>query len=376
MIIAQLLASPFYGGPERQVLGLSKALREIGIDTVMLSYAEGGKADDFLARSSAAGFETIKLDQNWPKVIRCRNELKQRFADHQIDVVCTNGYKPDILGVIAARASKLPSVSIAHGWTSATAKVRVNEWLDKRSMRWFDRVVGVSEEQSRRCVRSGVSPEKVVTIHNGVDPSELGNPNEADRKRLESFFETAPEMIFVAAGRFSPEKGFDVLVDAVSRVPNLRGRVGVVIFGGGPLEEDVRSQIESLDIGQMVRLGGFRNDLDRLLPQADGFILSSRTEGLPVILLEAMAAGVPSIVTPVGGVGELVRDGIEGDHVGVDDAQAIADVLKRWIDSPNKVTDRATASKSRIQEGFTHRQQAEKYAQVFSELVKHQGHRK
>lgn len=362
------MASPFFGGPERQVLGLARALRP-KTETVFLSFTEGGQSHDFMSRAAEAGFATVDLENNWPHMRRCKQEIASKLVELNVDVVCCNGYKPDILGVAAARSIGVPSISIAHGWTSATTKVRINEWLDKRSMRWFDRVVGVSKEQSRRVIASGVPESKVVTIHNGVDPSEMGSANDADRSTLESLFDQRPETIFLSAGRLSPEKGFDVLIDAMQRVVAKCPQAGLVIFGGGPLESDLRRQISFCGLQRSVVLGGFRDDLNQLIPQSDGFVLSSRTEGLPVILLETMAAGVASVVTPVGGVGELVRDRVEGIHAPVESSGRLADSIIEMAQDSSLRRAMGQASRNRIDDGFTHGQQAQKFQSLFEQLA-------
>ena len=366
LILGQVMASPFFGGPERQVFGLGLALRP-DVETAFYTYGEGGKAYDFLHRvgDGPERFTTRLLQENWPRVLRCVMELRRRFRQDGVDVVCTNGYKPDVLGLLAAGSMGLPVVSIAHGWTSATRKVRVNEWLDKRAMRWFDRVVGVSECQSTRCVAAGVGERRVVTIANGIDPDQMGRRDEAKRLELKGLFEgVLPRTVFVAAGRLSPEKGFDVLIDAAKGWD--ASQMGLVIFGGGPLEGELREQIGG---SKAVVLGGFRDDLDEMMPQADGFVLSSRTEGLPVVLLECMAAGVPPVVTPVGGVPEVVRDGVEGLHVPVEDAAAIDAACRRLADDEEVRRGFGEAAEKRIRERYTHRRQADEFRALFDELV-------
>lgn len=373
--LAQVMASPFYGGPERQVLGLAKALRAHRVETVFYSFAERGLARDFLGRASEAGFAAHVLENNFPHLWKCRDELADVFARDNVDWVCTNGYKPDIVGWVAARRAGRPVVSIAHGWTSATWRVRLNEWVDKRVMRSMDRVVGVSEEQSRRVRRCGASPDRVVTIHNGVDPAEMGSRNDADRRRLETFFETPPSLILVAAGRLSPEKGFSRLIDAVNAANQRLGKPpGLVIFGSGPLEDALQTQIDVQGLHRSVVLGGFRDDLDRLLPQADGFALSSLTEGLPVILLEAMAAGVPPLATPVGGVPEVVRDGVDGwlltGNVETDWVGCLVD----WagVDGAGDLENRkrrGESAKCRIAKSFTHEIQACRFVDMLESVA-------
>src|SRR5256885_1573499 len=128
MNIVHLLASPFVGGPERQVLGLAHALPPRH-RTVFLSFSERGLAAAFLDRAAADGFETVLLHANAPRVFRAAAEVADHLRRLRADVLCCNGYKPDLVGWLAARRAGVPVVAIAHGWTAATWKGRVNEAL-------------------------------------------------------------------------------------------------------------------------------------------------------------------------------------------------------------------------------------------------------
>jgi len=367
MNVAHLLASPFYGGPERQAVGLCSHLPG-EIKTSFFSYAEGGKATMFLTKAKEAGFPAFSLRQNWPHVLQCCRELVSVLREHQIDVLCTHGYKPDILGVIAGRAAGIPTISFAHGWTSATWKVRANEWMDKRSMRWFDRVIGVSEKQSDRVRRSGVAKERVVTIHNAIALSDLKPRTDADRVVLESLFSFKPSVIAVAAGRLSPEKGFDVLIDAAKEIVHGSPDTGIVIFGAGPLDSSLQKQIFDHSLQRNVILGGFRTDLDRILPQADVFVLSSRTEGLPVIMLEAMGSGVAVCATPVGGVPEVIDDEVEGLIAITDNVSSLAKQILRLLTDVNLRQRLSAAAKKRVALQFTHDLQAHAFVKLLHDV--------
>ncbi|MGL4514607.1 MAG: glycosyltransferase family 4 protein [Lacipirellulaceae bacterium] len=373
MRVVQLLASPFYGGPERQVLGMSCALPEPW-ETTFLSFAEGGKSSDFVGRARAAGFEAEVLQSNWPHFRRAAREVADWIAKRDADVLCTNGYKPDLLGLLAARRAGVPAVSIAHGWTGATWKVRLNEWADARAMARFDAVVGVSEATTRIVRRAGVPATLSVTIPNAVNVGELAPKNEVDRRTLVGCFPQPPRLVLVAAGRLSPEKGVEVLLEAASiALPRITAAggpdLGIAVFGGGVLREALEADIARRRLGGRVVLGGFRNDLDRLLPQADGFVLSSHTEGLPVVLLEAMGAGVAPIATDVGGVGEVVLNNETGLLVPPADPRAFADAIVRLVTDEGLRSRIAARARALVVERHAHELQAQRFADLFAQLA-------
>src|SRR5438270_13446567 len=178
MNIVQLMASPFLGGPERQVLGVARGLPP-GYRTSFLSFWESGRCRPFLAEAERLGFEAIALEQNFPHLWRASGEVAAHLKRLRADILCCNGYKPDVIGWLAARRAGVPVVSIAHGWTAATRRVRFNEALDRLVMRWMDAVVAVSEAQALKVRRAGVTARGVVVIRNAVPPEALAEAGPA-----------------------------------------------------------------------------------------------------------------------------------------------------------------------------------------------------
>src|SRR5579871_2644923 len=229
MMIVHLMASPFFGGPERQMVGLARHL-PASYESAFLSFAEGGACRALLDQARAHGFEAVALDHNYPHWQRAAREIAGHLRRLKADVLCCSGYKPDIIGWRAARQAGIPVVSVSHGWTAATIKVRLNEALDRRVLRWMDHVVCVSAAQAVKVRRAGVSPERVTVIRNAIDAA-AGEPDPSYRHRLREFFAVPPERIVGAAGRLSPEKGFGQLVEAAAIVGRSDPGVGFVVFG-------------------------------------------------------------------------------------------------------------------------------------------------
>src|SRR5262245_53185307 len=123
MHIVHLMASPFVGGPERQVLGLARHLPP-PCRTSFLSFAERGLARPFLDEARRGGFEAIELEHNTPRYFACVREVAGQLTRLRADLLACSGYKPDLVGWRAARRAGVPVVSISHGWTAATLKVR------------------------------------------------------------------------------------------------------------------------------------------------------------------------------------------------------------------------------------------------------------
>ncbi len=368
MLVVQLMASPFFGGPERQMLGLARSLPK-DYRSVFLTFAERGRCRPLLEQVHRHGFEGGPLEHNFPHVARAAREVARELRRLRADVVCCSGYKPDLIGWLAARQAGVPCVSVSHGWTSATLKVRCYETLDRLVLRWMDAVVCVSEGQAVKVRRTGAPEERIVVIRNAVGLEAFAAPDPACRRLLEGFFPRPPRRIVGAAGRLSPEKGFDRLIDAAAMVIRAEPDTGFVIFGDGPLRSALAAQIAERGLQDRFVLAGFCTDLERFLPQLDLAVLSSLTEGLPVVLLEAMAAGVPAVSTAVGGTPEVIDDGLNGYLVPPGDPAALARRILDMLRDDAARRAMGERGRRRIREQFTFQTQSVQYQRLFEKLA-------
>ena len=367
-VVVHLLASPFFGGPERQVLGLATHLSPL-YRTVFLSFHEGGLAEPFLRRAQEVGQQTISLKHNAPSFAACIREVTNHLQEQNADLLCCHGYKPDLIGLAAARRAKVPVIGICRGWTAATWKVRMNEGADRLSLHGMHRVVCVSESQAKKVRRLGISDRRISVIHNAIDYRRLTASQTADRDELRSFFRVPVSQIVVAAGRLSPEKGFGDLVNAAALINAQNRNVGFLLFGEGPLRESLLGQIINRNLQETFILGGFRSDIDRLLPQADLVAIPSYTEGLPNIALEAHAASKAIVATNVGGIPEVVQDGVTGHLVDAGDSQALADRILQLLLEGTLRNEMGVRGFLRVKTHFTFEAQSEKYERVFEQII-------
>jgi glycosyltransferase involved in cell wall biosynthesis len=172
------------------------------------------------------------------------------------------------------------------------------------------------------------------------------------------------------AGRLSPEKGTTQLIDAARRVTQEQAGTGVVIFGEGPLRDELARQIATLGLEGRVVLAGFRNDLDQWLGALDIFALPSFTEGLPNVVLEAFAARVPVVATAVGGTPEVVEHGVNGFLVPAGDSVVLAQRLLELLTNAPLARRMGQLGLERVQREFAFAAQADQYRQLFSCLLR------
>ena len=188
-----------------------------------------------------------------------------------------------------------------------------------------------------------------------------------------AFFAVPPKLIVGAAGRLSVEKGFEVLVDAARLINSKYPHVGFVVFGEGAQRERLQQRIDRYHLGGSFVLAGFRHDLDELIRQLDLFVLPSYTEGLPNVVLEAFAAGVPVVATSVGGTPEIVQHERSGLLVPPGDASALAEAIADLVSSEYRRRLMGAAGRDAVTEHFDFQSQASSYQELFTQVLQEIG---
>jgi glycosyltransferase involved in cell wall biosynthesis len=354
------------------MLGMAKAM-EKDVELSFASFSETNRCHDFLRRAADMGFTAIQLQYDTPRLVRTYQELKKLLCERKVDVLVCQGYKADLIGWLAARRVHVPVVSVSRGWTDECRRVRLYEWLDRRVLREMDRVICVSRAQADKVRAVGVRPQRIEVIHNSMDTERFRNVVADDRDRLLDFFpvNVRPHLrrVIGSAGRLSPEKGFELLIEAARHVMEQRHDIGVVLFGDGPLRESLKKQAVSAGIEERFVFAGFCHELDRFIPHLDLFVQSSHSEGMPNVLLESLGAGVPVVATNVGGTNEVLIDGQHGRLVPAANVDALTKAILEIIGQPDFKSQMSKSAKQWIVDNFSFDAQAEAYRDVLLRLT-------
>ena len=300
--VLHVLAPAREGGAERVVAMLSAGQggRRAHVAAVLLP----DEADDhpFVTGLVERGVPVTRVIVKGRSYLREYRLLSQLVARLRPAVVHTHGYRSDLIGGMVARAHGVRAVSTVHGFTGGGRKNQLNEWVQKLALRRADAVIAVSRQIVMRLADAGVDPAKITWIPNGFATAE--DPlTRSNARHLLGIPDNGPVIGWV--GRLSMEKGPDVMLEALAECdPSWR----LSIVGDGRERDRLRKQASDLGIAERVIWHGLVPKAGALLSAFDVFVLSSRTEGTPIVLLEAMHAGVPIVATSVGGVPDVVSE--------------------------------------------------------------------
>jgi glycosyltransferase involved in cell wall biosynthesis len=228
-------------------------------------------------------------------------------------VLHTHGFRPDVVDGGVARGAGLPVVSTCHGFIEGDLRGRVYQWLQRRALRRYQAVIAVSDAIAQRLRTAHVAERRIHVIPNAFESRHDTLPRDEARTRLG--LPVAPTIGWV--GRLSMEKGPDLALEAFAHVANRDARLAII--GDGRDRMRLRMLADTLGVSDRVSWCGSVPDAGRYYSAFDAFFLSSRTEGTPMALLEAMAANVPVVATRVGGVPQVLDDScahlVEGGDV-------------------------------------------------------------
>jgi len=368
--VLHVLAPAPVGGLEAVVPGLTLGARGSAVEARVAAVIPPGELDHtFLAPFRNAGVEVFTIEVSRRGYLQERGEVARLCNRLRPDVVHTHGYRADVLDAAMARALGIPVVSTVHGFTGGDRRNRFYQWLQRHALRRFDAVVAVSRALVDDLAASGVPRERLHYVQNAWYPP--GPP--LDREAAGRAVGLAPHAFRVGwVGRLSAEKGPDILVEALSQLGDVP--VTVSFVGAGPLRQSLENRAVALGVADRIRWHGLVPGAGRLLRAFDVFALTSRTEGTPVALFEAMAAEVPIVAAGVGGVPDVVSTG-EALIIPPEDPRAVATALREVFRNRAAARRRACAARERLEREFGLALWLQRYEAVYRAVRRQSGSR-
>lgn len=350
------------GGMEAMAVGLASSLQRSGRRAVVIALDAGGEHEALL-REANVGYHV--LDGRHFRSPRFHLRLARILRAERARVVHTHHF--------ATLVHALPAIKLA-GVRRLVHTEHSFQYLRERSdIRWTLRgmswlsdgfVVVGSEMKAFYRDRVRVPADRLHVVQNGVDADRYGRPVDVDFARARLGLPAG--FLVGTAGRLFAEKDYAVLIRALQLVTPHRPDVRLVLIGDGPERTDLENLASTLGIRDRVHFLGWRHDVPELLPLIDVFALSSRHEGLPLVILEAMAAGLPIVSTPVGDLPQVVPAGEAGLYYPIGAPDALADHLLQLAADPTLRARLGSAGAARVRRLYSHDTMVQRYLQLYA----------
>lgn len=371
--ILHYLPSDVHGGVEEHALSILVSLREFGFEGIMAAPQTLLRA--MKSELDRAGVGTLAVEPFSPLDPRAMVGFARTIRDARASLIHCHMFGATLRAAPLARLMGMKAVVVetCHGpeaWRFGKP-LKGRFWVDRLlTAGLVDRYIAVSRAAAAHLrERKGISTDKITVIHNGRDLTRYRTASEADRSRARAKLGLGDAPTILVLGRLDTQKGHVFLLEALGMLAPHRPEMITLLAGDGPLREQLVAQARDAGLADRVRFLGFRSDAPTLLAACDMVVLPSLYEGLPLVAIEALAAGKPIVATAVGGTPEVVNDGQSGLLVPPANPGALACAIGKVLDSPSLASRFALNGRERVERDFALRAQIEKTVAVYRELT-------
>lgn len=367
MRILYVITKSEIGGAQTHLMEVVRYMHYVGHNVLVVTGTAGWLTNEL----ATIGVDYVILPDlireiNPAKDIKTITSICHILEDKQPDIIHCHSSKAGIVGRIAGAIKNIPAVFTAHGWAFTSgvspAKRIIYAAIEHIMLGITKRVICVSEFDRKLAKRWFLhNYNRVITVHNGI----------ADKKFSNSTVrEYSLPLKLVSVARFSHQKNNMELIRAVEQINKLySGSLQLNMVGDGPLLSEAQAYVESYKLEDDVHFLGSRTDVGDILNQNDIFCLISNYEGLPISIIEAMRAEMPIIASDVGGVNELVQDGVNGLLIPRGNIFELVDKLKYILEHKDLIKSMGEASRKIYEEEYTADRMNQKILSVYNEVI-------
>ena len=358
------------GGPDKTILNSPRFLTPLGYRQVCAYLYPPGDPGYAVIEAKAARYAAplISIQDRGPWDWRVITGLLAACRAENVTIWHGHDYKTNALGLLLTRFWPMRLVTTVHGWVHHTARTPLYYRIDQLCLPRYEKVICVSDDLLETCLNAGVLPKNVVLLENGIDGVEYARKQTVPEAKAKLGLPTAG-FVIGGVGRLAAEKGFDVLIRAVHSLHSGGLDVRLLIVGEGGERANLERLASELGIRERVLLPGWQADVRGTFEAMDVFALSSHREGLPNVLLEAMALEVPVVSTRVNGVPRLIRDGRDGFLVEPGDLGGLTAALSRLLKHDGLRADFRTAGRHTVETRYSFATRMERLARIYDEML-------
>lgn len=320
---------------------------------------------------AATGFKVEVLQRKPGLDRRCMKRLMSFVRSERVDIIHAHQYTPFFYALAAGLGRRRPPVLFTeHGRWFPDFPRRKRILFNRLFLRRRDRVVAVGNSVKQALIdNEGIQEKRIQVIYNGIDLRRYGAQRHQRDAVRGSLGLSRDDFVIIQVARLDALKDHLTAIRTMHRVRETLPDAKLLIVGAGLEEAKIRAEVQRLGLDNHIRLLGLRHDVPRLLAAADTFLLTSISEGIPLTLIEAMAAGLPVVSTDVGGVREIVEHAVTGFLAPAGDDAALRDALVTIAASSDRREHFAAAARNRAEDRFSERQMMDAYRRVYDDML-------
>src|ERR1051326_3395643 len=362
--VLQLISSGGYYGAESMLLNLCASQEQSGCqNSLLLFYNVHVPNVEFYERARRRGISVRMVHCNGRADWRAVRQIEEYIQEDGIDLVHTHGYKADLYGYLAAWGCHKPVVATCHNWVGGTAALGIYNHLDRMALKKFNALAAVSDAVAHRLRAFGVPAEKIKTIANGIDVKTFERAQPLPLLRAEG-----SKVVGVVA-RLDLQKGFEYLLQAARELCQTFPDLRIVIAGDGADRNAIEDLIQQYGLQSSVILAGQQSNMPAVYAAMDIFVLPSLNEGLPMTVLEAMAASKPVIATRVGAIPDVIQDGENGLLVAPKDSEGLRNAIASLLADPERRRRLGDQAHTWVSGNYTSEAMALRYREMYEEVL-------
>ncbi len=363
--VLQVIGGNEIGGAEEHVLALCSGLDKDKFSPFLVSLCQG----PLQSAAEERGIAVTVLGMKHPLDLSVIPQLVKLIKTLKIDIVHTHGSRANLTARLAARWLNVPIVTTMHSSLAQDYLSKKAAWaatlLDRLTMPLASRVITISNFLQPEA--KGRGAKRTVTIYNGIDPARFSGLELLENIYLELGIEPGTPLVGTI-GRLHPVKGHNFFLEAAQLVSLTHPGAKFLVVGSGPLEQELRQKAAELNIADKVLFTGYYPEIQRVLKILDVLCLPSISEGMGLVLLEAMFFGKPVVASSVGGVPELVRHEENGLLVPPGDPILMAASISRLLDD-KALAARLGANGQRRFKDFSLDRMLERTQKLYQEIL-------
>lgn len=352
------------GGAERALVQIVRRLDRSRWEPFVICLSPPGALVEDL-RAADIPVTCLGVRSRWDFAVL--GKLTRELNARQPRLLQTFLYHANITGRIAGRRARVSK--IVSGIRVAEKRSRMRLWIDRATSGLVDHHVCVSQSVADFSIKnSRLPPDRVTVIPNGVDVERFSSAAPAD---LSEFGIPPSARTIISVGRLDPQKAPQVLLEAAQPITAVHSDVHVLFVGDGPLRSVLETEIAGRCLQDRVHFAGWRGDVPELLKASACLALTSAWEGMPNVVLEAMASGLPVVATDVEGCAEVVKSGETGLLVPSGSVPAVTEALRRVLEQPDEARRMALAAQAVVRDRFTWDRVAAEYDRLYASLLEY-----